>query len=290
MAIREYLLSRFIPRKKRKRKKKLEDEDEKMVGEGNEKGEKKVWEAGIRRVSLLRRTKRGRREEATQLRNLSSVANNEYRRRTEYFEEDFDGDLRLLPLHPPIHPPSSKEETKISEGGEGLISGERKEKGRRGKRREHGTCSSSVPRDAFFYASHFLRFQKRKKKKKIARKTNDCCEERIRVFFNSRREEEEKERCTREGRGRREGGNWDDRRKILIEPRVGGVEEGQKWRASSPGGRGAVFARERALASSRILIENILDIRTRELHACVRSRKASFLTDNAFVFIVDRHL
>lgn len=78
MAIREYLLSRFIPRKKRKRKKKLEDEDEKTVGEGNEKGGKKVWEAGIRRVSLLRRTKRGRREEATQLRNLSSVANNEY--------------------------------------------------------------------------------------------------------------------------------------------------------------------------------------------------------------------
>lgn len=166
MAIREYLLSRFIPRKKRKRKKKLEDEDEKTVGEGNEKGGKKMWEAGIRRVSLLRRTKRGRREEATQLRNLSSVANNEYRRRTEYFEEDFDGDLRLLPLHPPIHPPSSKEKTKISEGGEGSISGERKEKGRRGKRREHGTCSSSVPRDAFFYASHFLRFQKRKKKKK----------------------------------------------------------------------------------------------------------------------------
>lgn len=164
----------------------------------------------------------------------------------------------------------------------------RDEKGR--KRREHGTCSSSVPRDAFFYASHFLRFQKRKKKKKIARKTNDCCEERIRVFFIRREEEEKKERCAREGSGELRRSS----RKILTELRVGDVEEGQKWRASSPvggrRGRGCGFRTRESEASLRILIANILDIRTRELHACVRSRKASFLTDNAFVFIVDRHL
>lgn len=147
-----------------------------------------------------------------------------------------------------------------------------------------------MPRDAFFYASHFLRFQKRKKKKKIARKTNDCCEERIRVFFIRREEEEKKERCAREGRGELRRSS----RKILTELRVGDIEEGQKWRASSPvggrRGRGCGFRTRESEASLRILIANILDIRTRELHACVRSRKASFLTDNAFVFIVDRHL
>lgn len=81
-------------------------------------------------------------------------------------------------------------------------------------------------------------------------------------------------------------------RKILTELRVGDVEEGQKWRASSPvggrRGRGCGFRTRESETSLRILIANILDIR--ELHACVRSRKASFLTDNAFVFIVDRHL
>lgn len=164
----------------------------------------------------------------------------------------------------------------------------RDEKGREKERTRHVFVECAAGR--FFLRLTFSTVSKKKKEKKIARKTNDCCEERIRVFFIRREEEEKKEWCAREGRGELRRSS----RKILTELRVGDVEEGQKWRASSPvggrRGRGCGFRTRESEASLRILIANILDIRTRELHACVRSRKASFLTDNAFVFIVDRHL
>lgn len=203
-----------------------------------------------------------------------------------------DGDLRLLPLHPPIHPPSSKvkkKKTKISVGGEGSISGERKQTTGGRKRREHGTCSSSVPRDAFFYASHFLRFQKRKKKKKNSTQNERLLRRTNQGFFHQ------------EGGGGEGGGGGELRRsskKILNRaarwgcrgrPRNSAISLVSRGRGKEGGRKCDFHAREQGIIANDT--HKQIYTRTGELHACVRSRKASFLTDNAFVFIVDlRHL
>lgn len=201
-----------------------------------------------------------------------------------------DGDLRLLPLHPPIHPPSSKvkkKKTKISVGGEGSISGERKQTTGGRKRREHGTCSSSVPRDAFFYASHFLRFQKRKKKKKNSTRNERLLRRTNQGFFHQEG-----------GGGELRGGGGELRRsskKILNRAaRVGDVEEGHEIRRfpSSPVGGGrreggsAIFTRESRTSLRMILISkyNILDILEHAgcTRAYVRGKLRFWLTTLSF--------
>lgn len=126
--------------------------------------------------------------------------------------------------------------------------------------REHGTCSSSVPRDAFFYASHFLRFQKRKKKKKIARETNDCCDWTNQGFFQ-------------EGGGG--GGEGTREARGIIETkninRVGVLRgrNGQKRQPSSPGWGVVRFSQ------LRILVANSIYTRV----ARVRTFEESFVSD-----------
>ena len=147
-AIREYLLSRFVPR----RDSKVDGDEEELECEQNRRAHpllgRRMRKKSERNFLRSQNARGKRKRDGKESERTEREAKHDFE---HYFEER--GQRPSTFTLASIPPTLVRKETKISEGAWSEV--KRKE---RKRERKQGTCSSSVPRDAFFYAPHFLRF------------------------------------------------------------------------------------------------------------------------------------